>query len=175
MRYAWTILLAGSVLCGAVRNGAAQAPEATTTSQPAAQYWFGVAVENLPPDVARQLKLRPDQGLIVDAVMHDSPADAAHLKPDDWLIQLNGQILTSQDDLAVAANAMEEGPHGVVPRESKLTYLRDGEKLTTTLTPVVRPANMLVQGKGLAIFSASARIASLPTQGPKTLNYALPN
>ncbi len=159
--------------CGRHRRGTA--PDTSPASQPATQYWFGVAVENLPPNVARQLKLHPDQGLIVDAVMHDSPAERANIKPDDWLIKLNGQILTSQDDLAKAANAMDHGPSGLVPRESKLTYLRDGDEITVRLTPVPRPANMLVQGKGLAIFSASSRIASLPEHGLKTLNYALPN
>jgi len=66
------------------------------------QYWFGVAVENLPPAVAEHLKLRPDQGVMVSAVFENSPAAKAGLLPKDLLIELNGQPLTSQEELAIA-------------------------------------------------------------------------
>src|ERR1043165_210553 len=68
------------------------------------QYWFGVAVENIPPAFAKQLKLNPEQGVMVSAVFEGSPAAKAGPQPEDILIELNRVPLTSQEELARAAN-----------------------------------------------------------------------
>jgi hypothetical protein len=124
------------------------------------QYWFGVAVENISPAYARQLrpKLKPDQGVMILAVFEDSPAAKAGLHKDDILITLNGQPLTSQEELAGAANAQSTQPMGharaaSLMKTSQIEFLRDGELHTTPVTPAPRPASMLVSGINMESFT----------------------
>ena len=108
-------------------------------TRPATQYWFGVAVENIPPAIARQLQLNADQGLMVYSVLPGSPAEKAGIRAEDILTLLDGQPLTSQNDLFKGANTEPLGA-------KKLTFLREGKSKTVEITPVPRPANMLVYG-----------------------------
>jgi membrane-associated protease RseP (regulator of RpoE activity) len=144
-----------------------------------AQYWFGVAVENIPPTFARQLKLNRDQGLMVMAVLRDSPAASAGLKAEDLLIEIDGRPLASQEDLAGAANLMDdvEGKEGKLrAHTSRLTLLRDGDRLTVDLTPSLRPAALTVSGHGLESFVARGRAGeSGDNKGVAVRNYVLPN
>jgi hypothetical protein len=171
-------LLAGGLMAmTAAMAGVARAVEAETAGNsattPAArvplmletrpQYWFGVAVENIPPTIAKQLKLKNDQGLMVIAVFPNSPAERAGLKSEDLLIELDGSPLTSQDDLARAANTNRtprtEGerqiPTGLMKR-SKITFLREGDRKTVNLMPASRPEGMLVVGNNLENFMPHA-------------------
>src|SRR4051794_19440172 len=67
---------AGSGNAGITANQGANgaAGKHSLYAEPRPQYWFGVAVENIPPGFAKQLKLKADQGLMVIAVLPDSPA-----------------------------------------------------------------------------------------------------
>jgi membrane-associated protease RseP (regulator of RpoE activity) len=153
-------LVGGAFVVGALwtrglfaENGAATAPSPAATGpgveMPAAQvktqFWFGVAVENIPPAIARQLKLNANQGLMVYAVLPDSPAQKAGLQAEDILCEINGRPLTSQDDLFRAAN-----PSAVVDKRSnmasKITYLRGGNPTTVDIVPARRPAEMIIFG-----------------------------
>ncbi|MCL2646624.1 MAG: PDZ domain-containing protein [Phycisphaerales bacterium] len=118
----------------------------SSATQRATQYWFGVAVENIPPAIARQLQLNQDQGLMVYSVLPDSPAQKEGIQADDILTHLNGRPLTSQNDLFKEANPVGGKERGGGPRASKLTFLRDGKSKTIDITPAPRPANMLVYG-----------------------------
>ena len=126
-----------------------------------AQYWFGVAVENIPPAIAKQLKLKPDQGLMVVAVLPNSPAERAGLKAEDLLIELDGVALTSQEDLARAANTnrtyrVNNDTRLSMPlmKNSRITFLREGDRKTVDVTPALRPENMLVLGNNRGNFMA---------------------
>jgi hypothetical protein len=174
MRFTWTLLLAGGLLLPAATGLlAADGPAATTTATlPATQYWFGVAVENLPPYFAKQLKLKPDQGLVVSAVIADSPAAHAGLLPYDLLESLNGKPLKTQTQLAYAANALDVATG--TPTPSTLVYRRDGVPVTITLVPVPRPTDMLAFGGDVASFSAHPATATMP-RGLQAKNYVLPD
>jgi hypothetical protein len=153
------------------RRRAAGGGGATTISQ---QYWFGVGVENIPPYFARQLKLGAEQGLLVMAVMPHSPAEGAGLKQYDLLESLNGAPLTSQVDLAAAANAMETDQGTLKPKTCVLTYRREGDSFTTSITATRRPPDMLVYGGNLGEFSAHPASATMPA-GMKPVNYVMPD
>jgi hypothetical protein len=143
-----------------------------------AQYWFGVAVENLPPPIARQLKLSGDQGLMVMAVLRDSPAERAGIKADDLLIEIEGHPLTSQEELAQAANTVDEAAEGAAPRPktSRLTLLREGDRVTVEVTPSPRPAWMTAAGGKLENFWLQKRPAGATDEHVAGVrNYVLPN
>jgi hypothetical protein len=114
------------------------------------QYWFGVAVENITPAVAKQLKLLPEQGVMVVEAFGGSPAEKAGIRAEDLLIEINGKALTSQDELARAANStlrigIAKGAADV-PQTIEVTLLREGEKKTVKVKPEPRPADMRVTG-----------------------------
>jgi membrane-associated protease RseP (regulator of RpoE activity) len=178
----WRNILAAAVLAtlpalaapvDADDAGSAASANPTTTPAPLAhvlaspdiraQFWFGVAVENLPPSIARQLKLKSNQGLMVTAVLPGSPAAKAGLQTDDILTEINDAPLTTQNDLYLAANPVEKGK--VVPeaRPSQLTFLRNGDRTTVQIKPEPRPADMVV-------FDGSDR-----SKSGKVRNYAMPS
>ena len=117
------------------------------SAQDAAPYWFGVAVEKLQPALAEQLKLLPEQGVMVMTVFAGSPAEKAGIRPNDLLVELNGKPLTSQEDLAKAANlvlptkaAASNGSPNM--QASEVVYLRKGDRRTVSLSPERRPADI---------------------------------
>jgi hypothetical protein len=145
-------LALGSAALGAnpPASQTAPPPSAPILSNESPQFWFGVAVENIPAAIAKQLKLQPEQGVLVTAVFAGTPAAKAGIRPDDLLIELNGKPLTSQEDLARAANTVNPAQNGAfktpppLMQVSSLVYLREGNRVTTRLTPESRPADMLV-------------------------------
>ncbi len=169
-RAAWACAIAAVALtCGVTlaQNPPGTLPAPTVTLLPTdtrPQYWFGVAVENIPPAIAKQLKLKAEQGVMVIAVFAGSPAEKAGLRADDLLIELNGTPLTSQEDLARAANTAN--PAKIATKAlpslmlvSSIVYLRDGDHFTARLTPERRPTDMLVSGANSQLFTPNANAA----------------
>ncbi len=142
------------------------------------QYWFGVAVENIPPTIAKQLKLRADQGVMIIAVLPGSPAEKAGLKADDLLIELNGKPLTSQEELARAANTpatveVTTGKPGPLVPPSDIVYLREGNRDIAHITPERRPPSMAVSGNNTKVFTLSGNPSV--SNNLEVRNYTLPN
>lgn len=157
-----TVTLALAAGTGRADDSAtAKAPAGTSALLPEnrPQYWFGVAVENIPPAFARQFKLRADQGVMVISVFAESPAAKAGIRADDLLIEINGKPLTSQDDLAKAANTPSAAKIGdykataTLMQESRIVFLRAGDRMSASLTPELRPGDMLVSGANSQRFS----------------------
>src|SRR5437762_22562 len=72
-------------------NPAAVQPQTLVSNDKVAQYWFGVAVENVPA-VSKQLKgmgVQPEQCIVVMNVFANSPAAKQGLRPDDLLLEIN--------------------------------------------------------------------------------------
>jgi membrane-associated protease RseP (regulator of RpoE activity) len=137
------ILAVGLVLAvgsaGAVL-GAEPATAPAVVEEHGPQHWFGVAVENIAPSMAKLLKLKPGQGLMVSAILPDSPAERAGLKVDDLLIEIDGKALMTQEDLYKAAN-----PKGAkkAPKTYRLGYLREGDRMAVNIAPAPRPQSMI--------------------------------
>jgi hypothetical protein len=110
--------------------------------------WFGVAVESLQPAIAEQLKLLPNQGVMVMTVFAGSPAEKAGIRPNDLLIELNGKPLTSQEDLAKAANTVVQTKGEPSRASSEVAYLRKGDRRVVQMSPEPRPAELTVNEIG---------------------------
>ncbi len=103
------------------------------------QPFLGVVTRVAGPDLAAQLKLSEGFGLIVDDVLHDGPAAAAGVQPNDLLRMLDDQLLVNPGQLeALVRRAGKD-------KEVTLTILREGaeQKLTVKIgekmLPVRRP------------------------------------
>jgi len=70
-----------------------------------------------------------DGGIMVRAVVEDSPAEHAGIEPADVILEVGGQPIQNSADLSDMVNSVEEGT------EISLTLLRDGQEVSKTLKP----------------------------------------
>jgi membrane-associated protease RseP (regulator of RpoE activity) len=149
---------------GVVRAGDVVVVESRPMEQ--TQYWFGVASENIPPAITRQLKLKPGQGLMVVQVLPGSPAARGKIQPEDLLIEVDGQPLMTQEDLVRAANQIDD--RGGKMKASKVTLMRDGERMEATLVPAPRPAPYTVVNPNPS-FVGHSSASGMSGEGIRTL------
>lgn len=94
--------------------------------------WVGLGCQPVPDVLRAQLPLEEGQGLLVELVAEDSPAEEAGFKRYDVLATADGKAIGKLQDLvdAVAAAGAK-----------KMTFevLRAGEKMTIEVTPAERP------------------------------------
>jgi membrane-associated protease RseP (regulator of RpoE activity) len=97
--------------------------------------YLGVAAVEVPQEVAAQLPIPQDTGLLVAGVAPDSPAAKAGLSENDVLTKLGDQIIITPRQLAVLiANHKKDDA-------VKITYLRKGQQaeLTAVLGERIAP------------------------------------
>ena len=100
------------------------------------EYWLGVIATRPSPALQAQLKLPKDEGLVVEALQAESPADKAGVKPYDILLKGNDKPLTGLQDLMQLINQVKDG-------KLRLDFLRAGNHETLLVTPAKRPAQEL--------------------------------
>jgi serine protease Do len=90
---------------------------------------FGMTLEPISPDIARQLELpRGRGGAIVADVERDSPAANAGVIPNDIILEVNRQPVTSP---AQIQRALQSAPAG---RPVFLLLWRDGQQFFVTMS-----------------------------------------
>ena len=113
---------------------AADVPAAPTTAEhaqvQAGRGYLGVIVGPLPAPVSAQLPaaVPPDEGLLVEQVVPDSPAAKAGLQPFDILLRYNDQRLFSPGQLS----GLVGSEHGGQP--AQITIVRGGKVSTLPVT-----------------------------------------
>ncbi|NLS94023.1 MAG: PDZ domain-containing protein [Planctomycetaceae bacterium] len=95
-------------------------------------HWIGVQCGQMSPALRTQLGLEEDQGVLVEALVDDSPATKAGIERHDVLIQAGDRKLTKVQDLIDEVDAVKDGKLSV-------ELVRKGEKKKVELTPVKRP------------------------------------
>ena len=95
--------------------------------------WLGIAMQPLTPALASAVGHPGAEGVLVNKVMDDSPAQKAHLKQGDVITAFNGQPIKGPRDLAVdVANAASGNT-------AKLTILREGNETTVDVAIATQP------------------------------------
>jgi hypothetical protein len=94
--------------------------------------WVGLGCQALPESLRAQLPLEKGQGLLVELVAEDSPAEEAGFKRHDVLATADGKVIGELKDLVGAVEAAGD---------KKMTFevFRGGEKVTIEVTPAERP------------------------------------
>jgi hypothetical protein len=105
----------------------------------AGQYWLGVECLPVMPALRAQLSLPEKQGVLVAAVMPDSPAAKAGVKQHDVLVRVGGKPLGEVRDLVRAIEAAKGA-------KVKIELIRGGKPLTLEALPAKRP-----EGAGQAV------------------------
>ena len=89
--------------------------------------WLGVQMQPMTPALAKAVGLPKKEGVLIDQVLPDSPAEKAELQQGDVITAFAGTAIKTPRDLAVAvANTHANDT-------AKLTLWRDGHEQTATV------------------------------------------
>lgn len=89
---------------------------------------MGVTLANMTPEIAEGFGLGNQQGVIIQNVFQDSPAERAGLQRNDVIVDLNGQPVNDRDKFRLK---IADTPSGTKVR---LGVLRDGKRVATEVT-----------------------------------------
>ncbi len=90
--------------------------------------WYtGISVQDLTPDIRREIGFKGEEGAVITKVEDGSPATKSGLKPGDVITRVNGFAVRTKDELSSMFR-------GSVPGEIfKLTIVRDGRTFESNL------------------------------------------
>jgi len=89
---------------------------------------FGMTIETLTPDLARQLRVPQGRtGVVVSDVEPGSPAAQQGLRPGDVIVSVNGQPATSVDTVGAVLDRVLNG------RNARVVVLRSGQEALVLL------------------------------------------
>jgi serine protease Do len=98
--------------------------------------WLGIAMQPLTPALASAVGHPGAEGVLVNKVMDDSPAQKAQLKQGDIITAFNGEAIKGPRDLAVDVANVASGS------TAKLTVWRDGHENTVDVAIATQPNQM---------------------------------
>ena len=101
--------------------------------------WFGVSIQQITPELAKQFKLKDENGALVGDVVENGPAEKAGLKRGDVIIEYDGKKI---NEPYVLRNMVANTPPN---EEHKITILRDSKVLQLTVKIGELPADMQEQ------------------------------
>ena len=95
--------------------------------------WLGVSMQQMTPDMAKAVGIRPDQGVMVASVQANSPAAHAEVRQGDVITGFNGVAIKAPRDLAVAVANLPAG------RTATMAVWRDGRMHDLSVTMGTQP------------------------------------
>lgn len=127
-----SVVIVCGMMSAAVSPASAQGGGEQAAASRAQGYWIGARCFDLPDVVRAQLAIADHQGVLVDDVVPDSPAEKAGLRRFDVVLSIEGQALESPRAVAEAV-ANSDG------KEIAIEYLRGGKQHSLKVTPEPRP------------------------------------
>jgi serine protease Do len=85
--------------------------------------WIGVYIQEVTPEIAKQLGLKEAKGALVSDVVPGSPADKVGIKRGDVIIEFDGKKVESWRQLPIMVSLSP------VNKKAKLKIIRDGKEL----------------------------------------------
>jgi serine protease Do len=95
--------------------------------------YIGIALKDVDPDLQRSLNLGVAHGALVQDVTAGSPGERAGLRPYDLILSVDGQAVSSNDELIREISARQPGSL------ARVQFLRDGRQTTITVKLAERP------------------------------------
>lgn len=96
--------------------------------------WLGVSGGNITPETAEQFGV--EQGAFVVEVVSGSPADESGVRPNDVIVEFDGEPIDSMDELIVAIRNRRVGD------TVSLVVVREGRRVTLQATLADKPDNI---------------------------------
>ncbi len=98
------------------------------------QVWTGLTVRPITPEIASVMGLSREQGLLVERIKKDSPAEKGGLKVGDMIISVNGENITTVNQANRAVYGLRVGD------ELELKIRRDDREMEIILELTERPS-----------------------------------
>jgi serine protease Do len=112
--------------------------------------WVGVHLQTMTPELASGFGVRKAEGVIVDAPVPGSPAEAAGIRAGDIITDVDGAAITDRPDFGRRIGMIMPG------HRAKLRILRDGNSKVVALTVAAKP-----EAAGVALNTAPTETAAL--------------
>jgi hypothetical protein len=116
-------------------------------------YWIGVQGGEILPPLQAQLELEENEGVLVEWVVPESPADKAGVKQYDVILNVNGTPVSHVGDIVKKVDEIKD-------KELTLAIIRKSKPEELKLTPEKRPDN--------------AKFPGLPKQQQRSFNSVHP-
>jgi serine protease Do len=86
---------------------------------------LGLEVQNLDPNLARQFRLRDNQGVVVVQVEPGSPAAEARLRAGDLILEVDGTVVTTVQEYSTAVGKLKKDTVArlLIKRAGRTLYL----------------------------------------------------
>jgi serine protease Do len=102
---------------------------------------MGVTLANLTPEIAEGFGLGNQQGVVIQSVFKDSPAERAGIQRNDVIVEMNGQPVTDRDKFRLK---VADTPAGT---KVQLGVLRDGKHISLSVTLTDRDDSLIANGR----------------------------
>jgi len=97
--------------------------KAEISRTPSSHKPLGITVQNLTPEIAKELGVKKDTGVVVDSVEPGSPADNAGLRTGDVIQEVNHQPVKTVEDFDHAVRKAGKDPLLLVNREGHTLFI----------------------------------------------------
>lgn len=101
-----------------------------------ARGWLGVSLQEITPELAKELDLKVLQGALVGEVVPDSPADKGGIEKLDVIVSWNGHKIDAPTTLTLLVGRSPIG------KRARVGIIRDGKTLTKDILVEERPARL---------------------------------
>jgi len=130
--------------------------------------WFGVSIQTLTPELARQFNLKDDKGVLVGDVIENSPAEKAGLLRGDVIVEYEGKEI---DDPVQLRNMVANTPPG---KNVDVKIIRENKVETKHLTIGELPVDMKKLSQGT--YDNSLKGVTVQDLTPEIMNrFKLPD
>ena len=103
--------------------------------------WLGVGIQDLTEELADYYGIKGQKGVLVTQIFEGDPAKKAGIQPNDVIIEIDGQSVSTGRELSgIIANTL-------VGKKTKIILLRNGEKRTVMVKLTKRSDDEMVAGK----------------------------
>ncbi len=148
--FAIPVDLARTVLAQIVENGSV------------ARGWFGVAIQDVTPELAKSFGFKGDKGALIAEVYGNSPAAKAGFKRGDVVVEWNGEKVTEPYDLSLFVGQTKPNSDATVlvvrdgKRKKMKVHVGKQEKGKTSSSKLSEKALGKADGLGLVVRTISA-------------------
>jgi len=102
--------------------------------------WLGITIQDLKGDLAEYYNVKDQSGVLVAGVIPGDPADKAGIKPNDIIIDINGQKVMTGHELTALTAKLSAGD------KATLKVLRDGKPMSFDVEVGKRPLTLADAG-----------------------------
>ena len=104
--------------------------------------WLGVQLAELTPEMAEGFGIHGDQGVVIQEVLKNQPAERAGIRRNDVIVEFEGQPVSDVQKFRLKVADMPIG------QKVNLVVLRDGKRVPLTMTLGPRPDAQIAENGG---------------------------